>query len=122
VPTESSGNFHYDVCQDAEYNPVILGIPDRFSHLRASVGIVINPVKHRDCNGELEQRDQDFFHSPKRSFQTCTERRMSSGFLFGLISQTNKQFAGRSGTSFSKSTSPVKGGWWSCAGQMQSCR
>src|SRR6266699_863952 len=121
VPSESGGNFHHNIRQNANYNPVILGVPDRLSHLRASVGIVINPVEHRDCDGELEQRDQDFFHSPKLSFQTCTYRRISSAVLFGLISQTNKQFAGRSGTSFSRSTPPVKGSWPSRAGQMQSC-
>src|SRR6266481_8132216 len=111
VPAESGGNFHHNIRQNANYNPMILGVPDRLSHLRASVGIVINPVEHRDCDGELEQRDQDFFHSPKRSFQTRTDRRIWPGLLFGLISQTNKQFAGRSGTSFSRSTSPAKGGW-----------
>src|SRR6266571_7845521 len=109
VPAESGGNFHHNIRQNANYNPVILGVPDRLNHLRASVWIVINPVEHRDCDGELEQRDQDFFHSPKRSFQVCTDRRITSAVLFGLISQTNKQFVGRSGTSFSKFTAPVKG-------------
>src|SRR5206468_7333493 len=100
--------------------PTILGVPDSLNHLRAPVWIVIDPVKHSDRNAKLEKRDQDLFHFPKRSFQIWTDRRIASAVLFGLISQTNKQFLGRSGTSFSKFTSPVNGASWSFAGQMQS--
>ena len=110
VPAKGGGDFHHHVCQNAHADPAILGVADRLSHLRAPVGIVINPVKHPDRDAKLEKCDQDFFHSPKRSFQISTERRIASAVLFGLISQTNKQFVGRSGTSFSKFTSPVNGG------------
>src|SRR6266487_1023971 len=121
MPAKSGGNFHDRVCQDPKGNPAILSVPDRLNHLRAPVGIVINPIKHRDGDAKLEKSDQDFFHSPKRSFHIWTDWRIGSAVLFAFISQTNKQFVGRSGTSFSNSIPPVKGSWPSRAGQMQSC-
>src|SRR6266542_3288468 len=110
VPAKGCSNFHDHVCQDADRNPTILSVSDRLDHLCAPVGIVINPVKHRNGDAKLEKGDQDFFHSPKRSFHIWTDWRIASAVLFAFISQTNKQFVGRSGTSFSKSIAPVKGG------------
>ena len=69
VPAKSGRNFDHYVGQDADDNPAIMGVSDRLRHLGSPVGIVINPVEHRDGDGKLENRDQDFFHSPKRSFQ-----------------------------------------------------
>ena len=54
VPAKSGSTFHDHVRQDAHGNPAILGVSDRFDHLRAFVGIVIDPVKNRDGDGELE--------------------------------------------------------------------
>src|SRR6185437_2866043 len=105
VPTKSGGHFHNYIGPDAQDNPAILSVPDRLNHLRAPVGIVINPVKHRDGDAKLKKDDQDLFHSPKRSFQVWTDWPIASAVPFAFISQTNKQFAGRSGTSFSKSRS-----------------
>src|SRR5258707_1322421 len=96
VPPKRSGDFYHDVRQNAHDNPAILGIPDRLNHLCPPGGIVINPVKDPNRDSKLEERDQDFFHSPKRSFQIWTDRRIASAVLFWLISQTNKQFVGRS--------------------------
>src|SRR5262249_49273380 len=110
MPPKSGGNFHDQVCQDSHGNPAILSVSDRLHHLRAPVGIVVNPVKHRYGDAKLEKSYQDFFHSPKRSFHVWTDRRIALAVLFEFISQTNKQFAGRSGTSFSRSIPPVKGG------------
>src|SRR5947207_5802462 len=109
TPAKACSNFHNDVCEDSQSNPAILSISDRLDHLRAPVWIVINPVEHRSGDAKLEKRDQDFFHSPKRSFHIWTDWRIASAVLFGFILQTTKQFGGRSGTSFSKSTPPVKG-------------
>src|SRR5215467_1253260 len=110
VPAKSSCNFHGHICQDPQGDPLILSVSDGLHHLRASVGIVINPVEHRDGDAKLEKADQYLFHSPTRSFHISTDRRILSAVVFGCISQTSKQFVGRSGTSFSKSTPPVKGG------------
>src|SRR5262249_17542269 len=109
VPAKRSGHFYDQICQNAHHNPAILSVADSLNHLRAPVGIVINPVKHPDCDAELENCDQDFFHSPKRSLHVSTDWRITSRVLLGLISHTNKQFVGSSGTSFSKFTSPVNG-------------
>src|ERR1041385_351903 len=109
MPAKGSSDFHHQICQNAHPDPAILGVADRLSHLHAPIGIVIDPVKHPDRDAKLEKCDQDFFHSLKRAFHISTERRIASTVLFGLISQTSKQFVGRSGTSFSKSTSPVNG-------------
>jgi len=51
-----------------------------------------------------------FKQSEAFSFQIATERWISSTVLRGLISQTNKQVEGRSGTNFARSTSPANGG------------
>src|SRR5262249_8997062 len=109
VPAKGSGYFYDQVCQNAHDNPAILGVPDSLTHLRAPGGIVIDPVKYPDGNAELENCDQDFLHSPKRSLHVSTDWRITSAVLLGLISHTNKQFVGSSGTSFSKFTSPVNG-------------
>src|SRR6266496_1045856 len=110
MPAKSGGNFHDHVCQDPQGNPAILSVSDCLEHLRAPAGIVINPVKHRDGDTKLEKSDQDFFHSPKRSFHIWTDWPIASAVVFAFISHTNKQFVGKSGTSFSKSIPPVKGG------------
>src|SRR6266513_117648 len=87
----------------------------------APVWVVINPIQHPDGDGNLENCNQNLLHSSKRSFQIRTDWRIASAVVFGLISQTNKQFVGRSGTSLSKSIVPVKGASWSLAGHTQSC-
>src|SRR5207247_683257 len=120
VPAKASSDFNHNVCQYAHHDPAILGVPYGLNHLCTPGRIVINPVKHPNRDAKLEDSDQDFLHSPKRSFQVCTDRRIAFAALFGLISQTNKQFVGRSGISFSKSTAPVNGASSSFAGQMQS--
>src|SRR6266403_5113086 len=111
MPAKRSSNFYNHVCEDDKCNPGKMGIAQRLSHLRSFCGIMVNPIEQRDRDGELKKRGQDFFHSPKCCFQVWTDRRISSAVLCGLISQTNKQFEGRSGTSFSRSTSPTNGGW-----------
>ena len=110
VPAKGCSNFHDHVCQDAQRNPAILSVSDRLDHLRAPVGIVIDPVKHREVTLTWKSVTRIFFMSPKRSFHIWTDWRIVSAVLFAFIFQTNKQFVGRSGTSFSKSTLPVKGG------------
>src|SRR5215510_12850020 len=107
VPAKSGSNFHDHVCQNPKGDPSILSVSDRLNHLRASVGIVINPVEHRDGDAKLEKADQYLFHSPMRSFHILIDRRILSAVVSGCISQTNKQFVGRSGTSFAKATPPV---------------
>src|SRR5262245_62351706 len=82
---------------------------------------MINPVQYPDGDAHLENGDENLLHSPNRSFQIRTDWRIASAVLFGLISQTNKQFVGRSGTSLSKSIPPVKGASWSLGGHTQSC-
>ena len=111
LPANSGRNFDKDVRENRRNDPRIVRRPQRFTHLGALHGIVKDPVENCNRNNELQQREQDFFHPPKRAFQVTTERRISSAVLRGLISQTNKQLGGRSGTSFSKSTSPANGGW-----------
>ena len=108
-PAHAGRQFDHEVTNERGDHPAVIGHPQRHRHLRALVRVVKNPEEHRDRDRDLEDSDEDFFHSPKRSFQRLTERRISSTVLRGLISQTNKQVAGRSGTSFSRSTSPAKG-------------
>jgi hypothetical protein len=81
------------VGKDAKYKPAVLSVPDCVNHLSAPVGIVINPIGHRDGDAELKMVTS-IFHSPKRSFQVWADLQMPAAVLFGLISQTNKQFAG----------------------------
>src|SRR5258708_39238991 len=121
VPAKRGCYLHHQIGEHGHQNPAILRIPKRLDHLGAPVWIVINPIQDADRDAKLENRGQKLFHSPKRSFQIRTDWRIASAVLFGLISQTNKQFVGRSGTSLSKSIPPEKGASWSLAGQMQSC-
>src|SRR5206468_716710 len=101
VPSKRSRYFHNHIGQHAHRDPAILGVAERLEHLGAPVRIVINPVQHSDRDAKLKNCDQNLLHSPKRSFQIRTDWRIASAVLFGFISQTNKQFMGRSGTSFS---------------------
>ncbi len=110
VPANGGGDLDEQIGEDAGPDPAVIRDAERVRHFRAFLRIVKDPVKDRGGDGELQDGEERFFHSPKRSFQTATDRRISSGVLRGLISQTNKQFGGRSGTSFSRSTMPAKGG------------
>src|SRR5690349_1825418 len=110
MPAKACCGFHYHIGENSHYHPAILGIPDRLGHLAPPARVVIDPIKHADCDANLKNRDENLLHSPKRSFHIWTDCRIASALLFGLISQTNKQFEGRSGTSFSKFTLPLNGG------------
>src|SRR5204862_7159942 len=101
---------------------VVLRVADRHRHGLAHCWVVENPIQKRAGDEQLNDGKERFFHAPNRSFHRLTDNWISSTVRRGLISQTNKQFAGRSGTSFSRSTMPVKGAWWSCPGHLQSWR
>src|SRR6267143_882052 len=102
MPPQGRGDFHHDVGQNGSRNPLVVGLANRFDHGLADGWVVKNPVEERTGDRELQDGEKDLFHSPNRSFQLATDRRISSAVLRGLISQTNKQFGGRSGTSFSR--------------------
>ena len=110
VPAHAGREFDQKVGENRRNDPTVVSAAERHAHLGPFVRIVKDPEEDRDRDRDLKESDEDFFHSPNRAFQTLTERRISSTVLRGLISQTSKQAGGRSGTSFSRSTSPAKGG------------
>src|SRR5207249_7615731 len=97
-------NFDDKIGEHATADPPIIGGAKRDRHFGALIRIVKDPPEHAGGDSELKNSKQNSFHSPKCFFQISTERRISSGVLRGLISQTNVQSAGRSGTSFGRST------------------
>src|SRR6266446_1043911 len=111
LPTRGRRDFHDQINDDADGDPSVIRGAQGDAHLRAFIWVVKNPIENGDGDGQLQESDEDFFHVPKCFFQPSTERRISSAVLRGLISQTNTQSRGRSGTSFDRSTSPANGGW-----------
>src|SRR5207248_2679296 len=91
-------------------HPSIVGLMQGFAHFFTLFVIVKNPPEQDYGDRDLNYRDQNLSHTPKWSFQIPTERPISSAVLRGLISQTQAQFFGNSGTSLPRSTSPVNGG------------
>src|ERR1700732_2400492 len=110
LPTRGRCDFHDQINDDADGDPSVIRGAQGDAHLRAFIWVMKNPIENGDGDGQLQESDEDLFHSPNCSFQIATERRISSAVLRGLISQTNKQSRGRSGTSFLRSISPAKGG------------
>ena len=102
-------------------DPAIICSAKRLRHFGSLIRIVKNPDQHADGDGNLESRDQDFFHSPKRSFQIARDWVISSDDKRGLSSQTIWQSSGNSRVRDSNFISPRKGGWWSCPGHFTSC-
>src|SRR5437870_8816716 len=96
---------------------------DGLSHFTKLFRVVVNPVEQTNRDDELYDGKNDFLHraafascrsgsylrsgNPKCLLQTSTERLISSAVFRGLISQTQAQSFGSSGTSFSRSTSPA---------------
>src|SRR6266403_1243596 len=111
LPAHDGRELDDDVGEDGRADPAVVGITDRERHRGSDCGIVKDPVEERARDEQLQDGEQYFFHSPNCSFHRLTDNRISSAVRRGLISQTNKQFGGRSGTSFSRSTMPVNGAW-----------
>ena len=69
LPADAGREFDHEVGNERGNDPAVIGHAQRDRHLRALVRIVKNPEEHRDRDRDLEDSDEDFFHSPKRSFQ-----------------------------------------------------
>ena len=110
LPSDRGRDFDHHIRENRSANPAIVRRSQRDFHLLALICVVKNVPKQQGCDRQLDEGNENFFHSPKCFFQTSSERLISSAVFRGLISQTQAQSFGNSGTSFARSTSPLNGG------------